>query len=52
MSYSALVHEMEQRPLRASFMDEFGGFLRKVNARNAPSFELGIKKVLLTAWGT
>ncbi len=51
MSMPALINFMVRQPLALCPMDEFGGFLRRVNGRRASGFEQGITKTLRTAWG-
>ena len=50
MSRTAVLRELKN-PLHVNFIDEFGLFLKEINAKNAPSHKAEIKKVLLEIWG-
>jgi hypothetical protein len=52
ISMPAVVNFMLRAPLSLCPMDEFGGFLRRINSRKASGFEQTITKTLRTAWGT
>lgn len=47
-SDSALRKLLEAYPTRVLFMDEFGGFMKKILARNAPAHEARTRDLLLT----
>ncbi len=51
MSMPALVNFMVRAPLSVCPMDEFGGFLRRINGKRASGFETSITRTLRTAWG-
>ena len=51
MSQTALVREIQTNPLRLSFVDEFGAYLKRINSKRASGHEEGIKKIMMSVWG-
>lgn len=51
ISMPAVVNFLCRAPLALCVMDEFGAFLKRINARRASGFEGAISKVLRTIWG-
>lgn len=52
ISMPAVVHFIEREPLSLCPMDEFGAFLKRINAKRASGFERGISKIMRSVWGT
>ena len=52
ISMPAVINFLLRAPLAVCPMDEFGGFLKRINARGASGFEGAISKVLRTLWGS
>ena len=51
MSQSAVVSAVRRQPLMLLPADEWGATLKRINARNAQSHEVGISRWLRTLWG-
>lgn len=51
ISMPAVVNMLLRQPLALSAQDEFGAFLKRINARNASSFEKTISQILRQVWG-
>src|SRR5690606_23499831 len=51
ISMPSVINTLERMPLSLCPMDEFGGFLRRINHKRAGSFEQGVTKVMRSAWG-
>ena len=52
ISMPAVIHFIEREPLSLCPMDEFGAFLKRINAKRASGFERGISKIMRSVWGT
>lgn len=52
ISMPAVIHFIEREPLSLCPMDEFGSFLKRINAKRASGFERGISKIMRSVWGT
>ncbi len=52
ISMSAVINFLCRSPLALCPQDEFGAFLKRVNAKKASSFEASVLKILRTAWGS
>jgi hypothetical protein len=48
----AVISFLKRSPLSLCPQDEFGAFLKRVNAKRASGFEGGVLKILRTAWGS
>jgi hypothetical protein len=52
MSMSALVSRLNRQPLTLTCIDEFGGYLGRINGRKASPHEKAITRTLRSAWGS
>lgn len=52
ISMPAVVNFLLRKPLSLCAMDEFGGFMKRINSRKASGFESSISKVLRTMWSS
>lgn len=52
ISMPAVVNFLTRKPLSICPMDEFGGFMKRINSRRASGFESSISKVLRTMWSS
>lgn len=52
ISMPAVIRFIEREPLSLCPMDEFGAFLKRINAKRASGFERGISKIMRSVWGT
>jgi hypothetical protein len=52
ISMPAVVNFLTRRPLSICAMDEFGGFMKRINSKRASGFEGAISKVIRTMWST
>ena len=52
ISMPAVVNFLTRKPLAICPMDEFGGFMKRINSKRASGFESSISKVLRTMWST
>lgn len=52
MSQQALYNTVAMEPIRLCPMDEFGSFIRRINARGASGHEAEINSVLRQLWGS
>jgi hypothetical protein len=52
ISMTSVVNLLKRSPLALCAQDEFGAFLKRVNARKASNFEGGTLKILRTVWGS
>lgn len=50
ISMPSVVNFLCRKPLSVCPMDEFGGFMRRINSRKASGFEFSISKSLRTLW--
>lgn len=51
ISMPAVINMLQRQPLCLSAQDEFGAFLKRINGRNASSFEKGVSKIMRSVWG-
>lgn len=52
ISMTSVINVLKRSPLALCAQDEFGAFLKRVNARKANNFEGATLKVLRTMWGS
>lgn len=52
ISMPAVVNFIMRKPLSVCAMDEFGGFMKRINSRRASGFESAISKVIRTLWSS
>lgn len=52
MSMSALISRLNRQPLTLTCIDEFGGYLGRINGRKASPHEKAITRTLRSAWGS
>ncbi|WP_309086417.1 bifunctional DNA primase/polymerase [Chelativorans sp.] len=52
ISMPAVVNFIMRKPLAVCAMDEFGGFMKRINSKRASGFEGAISKVLRTLWSS
>lgn len=52
ISMPAVVNFIMRKPLSICPMDEFGGFMKRINSRRASGFEGAISKVIRTLWSS
>lgn len=52
ISMPAVVNFLGRKPLAICAMDEFGGFMKRINAKRASGFEGAISKILRQMWST
>lgn len=52
ISMPAVVNFLTRKPLSVCPMDEFGGFMKRINSKRASGFESSISKVLRTMWSS
>ncbi len=52
ISMPAVVKFLMRKPLSICPMDEFGGFMKRINSRRASGFESSISKILRTMWSS
>lgn len=52
ISMPAVVNFLTRRPLSLCAMDEFGGFMKRINSKRASGFESAISKVIRTLWSS
>jgi hypothetical protein len=52
ISMPAVVNFLDRRPLSVCAMDEFGGFMARINSKRASGFEGAISKILRTLWSS
>ena len=52
ISMPAVVNFIMRKPLSVCPMDEFGGFMKRINSRRASGFEGAISKVIRTLWSS
>lgn len=52
ISMPAVVNFLTRKPLSICPMDEFGGFMKRINSKRASGFEGAISKVMRTMWSS
>ena len=52
ISMPAVVNFLVRKPLSICAMDEFGGFMKRINSRRASGFETAISKIVRTMWSS
>ena len=52
ISMPAVVNFLTRKPLSLCAMDEFGGFMKRINSKRASGFESAISKVIRTLWSS
>lgn len=52
ISMPAVVNFLVRKPLSVCAMDEFGGFMKRINSKRASGFEGAISKVIRTMWSS
>lgn len=52
ISMPAVVNFLVRKPLSICAMDEFGGFMKRINSKRASGFEGAISKVIRTMWSS
>lgn len=52
ISMPAVVNFLTRKPLSICAMDEFGGFMKRINSKRASGFESAISKVIRTLWSS
>jgi hypothetical protein len=52
ISMPAVVNFLCRKPLSLCAMDEFGGFMKRINSKRASGFESAISKVIRTLWSS
>lgn len=52
ISMTSIINVLKRTPLALCAQDEFGAFLKRVNARKANNFEGATLKILRTMWGS
>jgi hypothetical protein len=52
ISMTSIINVLKRTPLALCVQDEFGAFLKRVNARKANNFEGATLKILRTMWGS
>lgn len=52
ISMPAVVNFLVRKPLSLCAMDEFGGFMKRINSKRASGFESSISKILRTMWSS
>lgn len=52
ISMPSVINFLMRKPLSICPMDEFGGFMKRINSRRASGFENSISKVLRTMWSS
>jgi hypothetical protein len=50
ISMPAVIKFLMRKPLSVCPMDEFGGFMKRINSRRASGFEASISKIIRTMW--
>jgi hypothetical protein len=52
LSMSALINHIMDMPLSLCVQDEFGAFLKRINAKRASGHEASVSQIMRMAWGT
>lgn len=52
ISMPAVIKFLMRKPLSICPMDEFGGFMKRINSRRASGFEMAISKIIRTMWSS
>lgn|GEM_PF-1556642 len=52
ISMPSVINFLSRKPLSVCPMDEFGGFMKRINSRRASGFENAISKVIRTLWSS
>ena len=52
ISMPAVIKFLMRKPLSVCPMDEFGGFMKRINSRRASGFEMAISKIIRTMWSS